>query len=775
MSGAAICRSECSHLALREAKSQNLRMFLSRLRHLSALLLCLVASAVSGAEQDYPPAVKSIVEQRCMVCHGCYDAPCQLKLDAWEGLKRGASKEKVYDGTRLLPANLTRLFEDASTTAEWRAKDFYPVLPEQPDQQAVLRGMLELKQKHPLPDGSVLPASFDLGLDRKQQCPKPEEFKSYSRDYPLWGMPYALPGLRPDEHQTLVDWLDQGAPAVARPTPPARELQALKDWEAFFNGSSLKQQLMARYIYEHLFIGNLYFSDLGSQSGFYQLVRSRTPPGKPLDTIATRRPYDSPGKASFYYRLQPLRTAILAKRNMPYALNQARMQRWQALFLDADYQVSALPGYEAAEASNPFISFRQLPVASRYEFMLDEAQFTIMAFIKGPVCRGQVALNVIDDHFWVMFVAPAHERSLQNEEFLARESKNLRLPSGERGVLASLLEWRSYSKGQLAFLKAKMDFLRQQLDENELKVTPELLWDGDGHNDNASLTVFRHRDSASVVKGFVGQVPKTAWVIDYPLLERIHYLLVAGFDVYGNVSHQLDSRLYMDFLRMEGEQNFLLFMPTAERIRLRDFWYREADDHVKQYVLGDSVALDRDTDISYTTNDPKRELLLQLRQSLHGASAERYAVDEKAFQKLANINGKPFSLMPQVAFVEVLGTNGRERVYSLVHNSAYSNNAQIFREAQRRIPEEDYLTVARGFIGSYPNVFFQVPEKNLEDFVISIIALKTETDYSALVDRYGVRRNATWFWRLSDKFHAQYRRDYPIEAGLFDLNRYENR
>ena len=57
----------------------------------------------------------------------------------------------------------------------------------------------------------------------------------------------------------------------------------------------------------------------------------------------------------------------------------------------------------------------------------------------------------------------------------------------------------------------------------------------------------------------------------------------------------------------------------------------------------------------------------------------------------------------------------------------------------------------------------------------SIIALKSEAGYSALVDRYGVRRNATWFWRLSDKFHAHYRRNHPVEAGLFDLNRYENR
>ena len=156
-------------------------------------------------------------------------------------------------------------------------------------------------------------------------------------------------------------------------------------------------------------------------------------------------------------------------------------------------------------------------------------------------------------------------------------------------------------------------------------------------------------------------------------------------------------------------------------------------------------------------------------------SAERYRVDEPAFDKLKTLDGKPFSLMPQVAFVEVFGPRGDERVFTIVHNSAYSNNAQIFREAQRRIPEEDYLTVVRGFIGSYPNVFFQLHEQDLDKFVEAIIGLRSEEDYAKLVERYGTRRNATWFWRLSDKFHAYYRKNHPIEAGLFDLNRYENR
>src|SRR6185503_15659430 len=57
--------------------------------------------------------VRPILERRCVVCHGCYDAPCQLKLGAWEGIARGASTTGVYEQSRLLQARPSRLFMDA--------------------------------------------------------------------------------------------------------------------------------------------------------------------------------------------------------------------------------------------------------------------------------------------------------------------------------------------------------------------------------------------------------------------------------------------------------------------------------------------------------------------------------------------------------------------------------------------------------------------------------------------------------------------------------------
>ena len=71
--------------------------------------------------------VRPVLERRCAVCHGCYDAPCQLLLTSSDGALRGATKTPVYDSGRLHAAPPTRLGVDARTVAEWRAKGFFSV------------------------------------------------------------------------------------------------------------------------------------------------------------------------------------------------------------------------------------------------------------------------------------------------------------------------------------------------------------------------------------------------------------------------------------------------------------------------------------------------------------------------------------------------------------------------------------------------------------------------------------------------------------------------
>ena len=95
--------------------------------------------------------------------------------------------------------------------------------------------------------------------------------------------------------------------------------------------------------------------------------------------------------------------AVLAKRHMPYRFDSAKLTRYKTLFFGQDYTVDKLSGDKIQNASNPFITFQALPLESRYRFLLDGAQFSIMNFIKGPVCRSKITLNVIEDQFWLAF------------------------------------------------------------------------------------------------------------------------------------------------------------------------------------------------------------------------------------------------------------------------------------------------------------------------------------------------------------------------------------
>lgn len=747
-------------------------------------------ATAGSAAVDYWRDVQPIFERRCAVCHGCYDAPCQLNLTAYEGIVRGAHKKPIYDITRLRTAEQTRLFDDAHSVAAWRKKQFFPVIQEQaqaPEEArlaGVLARMLTLKRVHPLPSQSLLPESFDLSLDRKQQCPTESEFDSFSAAYPLWGMPYGLPGLTDLEHSILMQWVAQGTP-YREPAPTLPYPSALvAEWEAFLNGDSPKQRLMSRYLYEHLYLMHLYFDELPDRQWF-RLVRSRTAPGQPIDPIVTRRSYDDPGVPRSYYRLDPVHGSLLAKAHTPYALNPSRKQRYTELFLDQPYNVQALPTYEALVASNPFVAFRDLPVRSRYRFLLDDALAFVMLFIKGPVCRGTIALTAIDDRFWIFFVDPDSAVLDKNEEFLARTSKHLYLPTTEGTTRLGLASWVKYSRMQDEFLKAKQAYLEDLRVENEAHDL-SFIWNGQGRNRNAALTVFRHADSASVVQGLVGDDPKTAWLLSYDLFERIYYLLVAGFDVYSFAGHQLDTRLYMDFLRMEGEFNFLMLLPGKERERERDFWYRDAHQSVKDYVYGSRIRVEQESGIPYKMNRPKRELFDLLRQRLTGALNEAYHVQGEPDQELrtqlralAQIKGRALQWLPEVAVLTVTNGTGTEahpdRIYTLLHDNGFSNVASLFNEQSRRLPNEDGLTVSRGLIGTYPNAFYRVAQQDLSEFVAAVAKLRGEADYRKLAERFAVRRTSHDFWSHSDKIHEIYHRIDPLGAGLLDLNRLENR
>ncbi|EIZ1004014.1 fatty acid cis/trans isomerase [Vibrio vulnificus] len=731
--------------------------------------------------------VKPIIENRCVVCHACYDAPCQLKLSSVEGIDRGASKTLVYQGTRLTATAPTRLFEDAQTTQEWRDAGFHPVLNERAQtgvaniDAGLIARLLQQKERHPLPQQDQL-EGFDFSIDREQTCPTIEEFDQYERTNPSWGMPFGMPNLSAKEHQTLMAWLENGA-IMNDHIPLTREQAAeITRYEQMFNKSSRKNQLAARYIYEHLFLSHLYFSELEGEPRFFTMVRSSTPPGEPVQRIVTRRPYDDPGVERVYYRIIPEQGTIVDKTHMPFALNSQRMKDWKAWFIDADYVVEQLPSYDPEIAANPMSAFIDLPVKARFKFMLDNAQNTIMAYIKGPVCRGQLALNVINDRFWVFFLDPDKADIPEVNEFYRSQADNLKLPGELESNTLPVTNWVKYSTQQARYLEAKSEFINHWF-KNGTHLTTDIIWDGNGTNPNAALTVFRHFDSASVVQGLVGEKPKTAWVLDYALLERIHYLLVAGFDVYGNFGHQLITRMFMDFLRLEGESNFIALLPADMRHQEQSSWYQQQNRQLSDFLQRNVAPFSQPTSVVYKTDDPKSELFDILRRQVSPILNARYEIvdtgmsvkNEALLKSLNLVKGEKLLPIPQITMLMVKADTGKEQLYTLLHNNAHLNISSLFNEEKNRDPANDSLTIVRGVVGSYPAAFFSLNENQVAEFVQIITAMESEQDYVKLLDKFAIRRSSTNFWSFSDKVHTWYRNDQPIEFGLLDYNRFENR
>lgn len=746
---------------------------------------------------SYINQARPILEQRCIVCHGCYDAPCQLKLTSVDAIKRGANPEKVYDAERILAAEPTRMHVDAITEAEWRQKGFHTVLNNQQDnalnnlRHSVLYKMLRLKQLNPQPRVGMIDKRIELGLNREQSCPTNSEYADYANDFPMQGMPFAMPNLSDVEYHTLVKWISQGLPDDSKKEPSSFAENEIEKWEAFLNITDNKHRLFSRYLYEHLFLGHLYFKG-GAEREFFRLVRSYTPPGVEIKEIATVRVFDDPGIGKFYYRLKRYTSSIVDKSHIIYELSDQRMTRYKDLFIQPDYQVTDLPSYDAKIASNPFKTFVDIPVKSRYQFLLDDAKYFIEGFIKGPVCRGQVALNVIEDNFWVFFSDPEKIAVNNNSHYLDKMAEELRLPAEQGNTLNLLSIWTRYWESQHEYM-----LTRQQQFETMKKMNVQeamnYIWNGksSSNENNRALTIFRHFDSASVKQGLLGDYPETSWVLDYPLLERIHYLLVAGYDVYGNIGHQVNTRLFMDFLRMEAENNFLAFLPVSHRKKIQDSWYQGIRENIKAIFDQPSDWLDVQVVFGFKTNDPQREFYQLLEDRLISSADEKDLINrcyreqcnkpevlspvEQQLGKISKIKGEILSVFPEVALLKINRDGGdTDEVYTFIHNKAYKNISFILDDLDGRDKSMDSLTVYKGVLGAYPNFFYTVDENDIGNFTERLINIKNRDDYERFVGLYGVRRTASDFWSVVDWMHQQHAKQSPRAYGVLDLYRYSN-
>jgi hypothetical protein len=760
-------------------------------RIIISFALLLIGSTAQA--QDPAPAIsytrdiQPIFTEKCVACHACYDSACQLNLGSGEGAARGATKVPVYDGERSQATKPTRLFYDAFGKAAWRHEGFSSVLDAQGSQAALMARMLELGHRRtPLQPNGKLPDDIVLGLNRENMCPQPGEFDAYADAHPNEGMPLAVTGLSDQQYQTLRRWLASGAPIDQQGVAPsAQEAAQVLQWENLLNAPGARESLVARWLFEHLFIAHLYFEG-GEPGHFFQWVRSRTPSGQPIDLINTRRPNDDPG-TRIYYRLWPIQGVIVHKTHITYPLSAAKMERVKALFYSGDWQVTALPGYGPGRRANPFETFEAIPAQARYQFMLDNAEFFVRTFIRGPVCRGQIATDVIRDNFWALFQAPEHDLYITDPLYRGRATPLLAMPGQNDDVGSVLSLWLKYRDKRNEY-----EALRRYR-YGELPAPGwSTLWLG---NDNALLSIFRHFDSASVNKGLIGEVPQTLWLFDYPLLERTYYQLVVNFDVFGNVSHQAQTRLYFDLIRNGAEQNFLRLMPASSRDDFLDDWYQNSGK-VKLWMDYESIDDDKPTGLKLDEKDPKRDFVNQLLARYGdlnaspdplnrcvGAYCSRPGLEpvlRDAEQALSRLTSRPaaglkvIDQLPEATMLRVETRTGHREVYSLLRNRAHSNVAFMLGEASRYQPGLDTLTVYPGVLSSYPNFMFNIPAEQVPAFVAAMENARDAQHFEKIVDRWGIRRSHPQFWEYFHDLSTYIRETTPVEEGVLDMNRYEN-
>lgn len=826
--------------------------------------------------------IKPIFDRRCIQCHSCYNAPCQMNFSSVEGLNRGLVKDFEVHTKRLRADEPSRLGIDRRTTEGWRffstKHQFYPVADDAYDQQKNLNTsfiyqLIQHKRKN-----ADLPLN-DIDEKTKEQaelsrtCPVTNtELQEHLEKRPNAGMPYGLPPLSDEEFRAIEEWTKTGSPrAVPILVPPLEDRGIKEKAESFLNAyisnsdleSAKRQSLVSRYIYEHLFLAMIALNDRPGPEVLYRLIRSKSAcDAGDLVELPTRRPWDNPGE-KFYYCFKRIDQTIMHKNYLRYAIDEKRVNRWQDLFLSSNWKVSfeapsslkefffggsSLWAADVAprddqSGHNPFLVFKDIPVKARYQFLLDDAAYIVDTFIRGPVCKGSTAVNSIDEQFYVFFVKPESDLMVKNPRFYQQAIPYQLMPASEGSdsiTVASLRDGRHIRQAREQYRALRDQYMGVEFPKG-YSVTD--IWDGHGELDQryhstpnraAALTVFRNFDSASIVFGLVGATPKSIGLLDYSTLERLVYNLVTGFDIFGDVSHYVLTRIYMAYLRMEFEENFLSLLPGNVRVAMRKSWYIPAEgtterigDVINTLLLRDPdkisrryplLGVQRPTSLPleplnestfYKLGATEQEMVLReyrqktvalLKQRLGSALTDVGTLNpdkpfslgardvriqdinskadfERELAKLTDLRGlnTPWVLfMPDVSLL-VLDTESGPELYTLMRNKEHFNIAWIAGEVGRRNRNADSLVAYRGVGGSYPNALFRLSLAQAKRFLQRLNDIHDPVSYEQWWREFGNPRTGPGserFWATSDYIHKVFRLKYPKEYGALDYNRY---
>jgi hypothetical protein len=224
-------------------------------------------------------------------------------------------------------------------------------------------------------------------------------------------------------------------------------------------------------------------------------------------------------------------------------------------------------------------------------------------------------------------------------------------------------------------------------------------------------------------------------------------------------------------------------------------WYIGDKDVQKQK----KYAMNRGTKIHYRTAQPKRELIEKV-VDCHILKSTGIKFDTvnyfragqhppkmpRTFRTLADFQQGARSLTaPGTGFIRhvvdhganllhlhIILPNGKSKVWTLVINRWHDNVNSLFGEKSRLNSAKDTIDIIPGSVGSYPNVFAVVHFRDLPDFFDLIANFDGTTRYIQKFKKYHISRSNKKFWETFDWFQAHFDKADPLNAGLYDLNRY---
>ncbi len=744
-----------------------------------------------SAPVSFTRNIKPIFDAKCVGCHACYDSPGQLDLRSVDGIVRGAMKVDTY-AARGKPIEPTFVWNSANTLDDWREMGFFSVI--EGGRDSIMGKMLVLGHANPVKPNEQFPADIKIDqLERQNYLPNKYEIDGYAEQYPQEGMPLAVSGLSEEEYTATMSWLENGAPIdYEAPDPTANELAEIQKWEAFLNADDKPSKLVARYIFEHLFLVNFLFEDRDDANSFI-LVRSTTPSGKDTVPVHQHLP-NGEVDGKFYYRFMLLElTDCVKNTRLQMLASDEKLDRWKNMFSEEDWSADRLPGYTDAERFNPLGTFNAIPPKARWKFTLDTGWLQNASIVHGPSCHGNMAVGTVQERWWMLFESPDTSLYVNDPVYRAEIDPLVALQQNPDNLMDAFLMQREYLERRKeaikrAFGRAKETHHRARLAD---------IWRGEYPDDTPFLSFIRHDDNGYAVEGSaaMGDFPKTVWVADLPIMEHAAYSAYINFDVFGDTLSQIfASRQIFGLSRVSNELNFLRFLPVKARRPLFESWYQGELAEAVTPALVPRLQPDEDipTDIKYTTDDPKREFLEKaiaylgtrvnaddpINRPKTGDDADRITkalisiVDASREQEPTWRKFK--TLLPEAVFLRVDGAGREPVVYTMMHERDYATKGFISMALQDDIPSKAQVMILEGIYTAYPNFMFRINEDEIEEFASTLIDAETQDDLTAIVERWGIRRSSPDFWPVLDSVTAYGERTNPRRAGTFDINRYKN-